>query len=258
MSGQSFFAVVQTFFGITPALVYLVAGLQRHGGDLSAGTIVAFTTLQTRLLFPIGQPAAGLARRAVLARAVRADLRATSTCGRASSTRPTRACSRGVIRARRVRARLVPLPERGEAGDGRPARRWALRDVSLVVEPGQLAAIVGPSGAGKTTMSYLVPRLYDVDAAAVGSTVTTSASSPRPRSRRDRHGHPGELPLRRARSREPALRAPRRHRGGAGAAARAANIHDRILSLADGYDTVVGERGYRLSGGESSGWPSRG
>ena len=55
MVGRSFFAVSQAFFGISPALVYLVAGLQGTHGDLSAGTLVAFTTLQSRLLIPINQ-----------------------------------------------------------------------------------------------------------------------------------------------------------------------------------------------------------
>ena len=66
----------------------------------------------------------------------------------------------------------------------------------------------------------------------------------------DRDGHPGDLPLPRDRAREPALRPARRHRGELEAAARAALIHDRIVELPEGYDTVVGERGYRISGGE--------
>ena len=139
----------------------------------------------------------------------------------------------------------------GGEGQTQPTIDPALDDVSLRVAPGQLAALVGPSGAGKTTISYLVPRLYDVERGAVtidghdvrDLTAGTIASAVGVVTQESylfggtvadnlRYGRPD------ATDEEVT------------AAARAAFIHDRIMALPDGYDTVVGERGYRFSGGE--------
>jgi ATP-binding cassette subfamily B protein len=130
-------------------------------------------------------------------------------------------------------------------------REWALEDASFTIRPGQLAALVGPSGAGKTTISYLVPRLYDVSEGAVridghdvrdlslgtlgdGIGVVTQESYlfHDTIAANLRYAKPDAAPAELE------------------AASRAANIHDLIASLPDGYDTMVGERGYRLSGGE--------
>jgi ATP-binding cassette subfamily B protein len=129
--------------------------------------------------------------------------------------------------------------------------RITLNNISFEIKPGQLAALVGPSGAGKTTMTYLVPRLYDVDSGAVeidGHNIKDIALESL-----------GELIgvvtqetyLFHASVRENLLYA----RMDASeeemmAAAQAAAIHDRIMELDKGYDTLVGERGYKLSGGE--------
>jgi len=250
ITGRSFFAVTQAFFGISPALVYLVAGLQGAHGGLSAGTLVAFTTLQSRLLIPINQllqvsvdVQSSLALFGRIFELIDLQPRITDRRGALS-------LEAGEIRGE-VALEQVWFRYGGGEDGGPPAPAEALRDVSLLVSPGQLAALVGPSGAGKTTISYLIPRLYDVERGAVridghdvrdlsattiaravgvvtqesylfGGTVRENIS----------YGRPGATD-------EEIV-----------AAAKAAFIHDRITALEHGYDTVVGERGYRFSGGE--------
>jgi ATP-binding cassette subfamily B protein len=131
------------------------------------------------------------------------------------------------------------------------ARSWTLADVDLEILPGQLAALVGPSGAGKTTITYLVPRLYDVDEGSVeidGIDVRKIALD----SLGDLIGIvTQETYLFHTSIRRNLLYGkPDATQDEIEAAARAAYIHDRIAEMPDGYETVVGERGYKLSGGE--------
>jgi ATP-binding cassette subfamily B protein len=141
-------------------------------------------------------------------------------------------------------ARSIPAGLPGEP-------RYALRDISFEVHPGQVAALVGPSGAGKTTVTYLVPRLYDPTEGAV----LLDGHDLRDVTQESLARHIGMVTqettlfhdtlrnnLRYAR--------PEASDAELDAACRAANIHDFIDSLPERYDTLVGERGYRLSGGE--------
>jgi ATP-binding cassette subfamily B protein len=245
MVGRSFFALVQSFFAITPALIYLVAGWS----DLTAGTIVAFTTLQTRLLFPIGsmlQTSVEVQSSLALFERIfqYLDLPHEIVDAPGAEKLPLDQV-RGEVALRNVYFRYE------EASDTNGDRPWTLEDVSLEVGPGQLAALVGPSGAGKTTISYLIPRLYDVTRGSVeldGHDVRDLQLA----SLAEAIGMvTQETYLFHATVRDNLLYAkPDASDAELHAAARAAAIHDRIMELSDGYDTVVGERGYRMSGGE--------
>jgi ATP-binding cassette, subfamily B, bacterial len=245
MVGRGFFALVQSFFAITPALIYLVAGQSA----LSAGTIVAFTTLQTRLLFPIGsmlQTSVEVQSSLALFERIFQYLDLPNEIVDAPGARALPLDRvRGEIALRNVWFRYE------EDSDMDGDRPWTLEDVSLEVEPGQLAALVGRSGAGKTTISYLIPRLYDVSRGSVeldGHDVRGLQLS----SLAEAIGMvTQETYLFHATVRDNLLYAkPDASDAALHAAARAAAIHDRIMELSDGYDTVVGERGYRMSGGE--------
>jgi ATP-binding cassette subfamily B protein len=285
MTGRAFFATVQASFAITPALIYLVAGLMLNGGTtLTAGTLVAFTTLQARLQMPLlqlmrvtldVQTSLALFRRifeyldlepAITERpdAVHLDdtdlhgeiefrdvwfqypepreLSGTVNRDRFSDTDDGGAGQRAAEELARI--------ERDDPEDSEVST-WALRGISLNVKPGQLAAIVGPSGAGKTTMTYLLPRFYDVTDGAVmidGHDVRDltlgSVSEAVGMVTQEPYLFHGTIRDNIAYAKPDATAAEIEQ------AARDANIHDRILGFADGYETITGERGYRLSGGE--------
>ncbi len=292
MIGRWFFMFIGTFFSITPAVVYLVAGWQiinnpLHSG-ITLGGIVAFTTLQSRLFFPIGQllsiqvdiqGALALFDRIFeyldlpidiqdspnplhltnddvrgeitfndVSFTYKRDESISSLIGLDTNNGKTNGDGKGNGKADKpVVAVPVTMTEQVLETTDRPT----LNHVSFDIQPGQLAALVGPSGAGKTTITYLVPRLYDVDSGSVeidGHNVKDIALS----SLGDIIGVvTQETYLFNASIRENLLYA----RLDATeeemiAAAKAAAIHDRIMELDDGYETLVGERGFKLSGGE--------
>ncbi len=331
MVGRWFFMIIGTIFSITPAFVYWLAGYLAISGDPTAptiGDIVAFTTLQSRLFFPLGQllnvqveiqgalalfdrifeylemdpeivdapdavpldprttrghvrfrdvsfryPTAAVpSSRAFdnmagdaddLPDGVRAGERAGPDNGRdrlADDEVPAAVAAAEVDEAALEAVVETDGRPGGDAADGdggdpagdaEPAQPFALDGIDFEARPGELVALVGPSGSGKTTTTYLIPRLYDVDAGAVeidgidvrritlaslGTVigVVTQETYLFHASVRDN--------LRYAR--------PEATDAELEVATRAAAIHERILELPDGYDTLVGERGYKLSGGE--------
>lgn len=156
----------------------------------------------------------------------------------------------GKLARREPRGDLLATPEGGE-GDGSQEMRWALRDVSFEVKPGQLAALVGPSGAGKTTITYLLPRLYDptggrisIDGLDLRDLALDSLATQIGMVTQETYLFNDTIRANLLYARSDATDEEIE------AACRAANIHDFIADLPEGYDTVVGNRGYRLSGGE--------
>ncbi|MEY2442594.1 MAG: ATP-binding cassette, subfamily bacterial [bacterium] len=245
MAGRWRMSTVQMSFSIMPALVYLFAGLTIAGGSstITIGTVVAFTTLQTRLLFPIGSLLnVGIdiqTSRALFDRIFEyLDLPVDIT----ERPQPME------LDAERVRGevRFDNVSFHYEEDGAR-----TLDGVDLVVAPGTKTAIVGETGSGKTTLGYLVSRLYDV----TGGRVTIDGVDVRDLSFASLARTVGlvsqETYLFHASIAEN-LRFARPEATDAElvAAARAARIHELIASLPEGYDTVVGERGYRFSGGE--------
>ena len=259
MTGQSFWAVMQIFFSVSPVAIYLLAGYLVSGGGpdgITAGTIVAFTTLQSRLYFPIGsllqvsvEVQSSLAhferifgyldlvpKIADSPRAV--DIKAEEAAGRVTFDS----------------VRLRYDSETREVSNGNApdeARRWALDGVSFDVKPGQLVAFVGPSGAGKTSITYLISRLYDVTEGSIridGVDVRDIHLS----SLANLIGYvTQESYLFHTSVRNNLLYgAPEATDEELEKAASAAFIHDKIMEMPEGYDSVVGERGYRFSGGE--------
>jgi ATP-binding cassette subfamily B protein len=245
MAGRWRMASVQIAFSAMPALIYLVAGLAIASGGqtITIGTLVAFTTLQTRLFFPVqsllsvgvdAQSSMALFERVFEYLDYPVDIEE-----RDGALRPDPAAVRGAVAFEHVGFRYAPEGE------------WTLRDVDLDVAPGTTLAVVGETGSGKTTLAYLLARLYEVDEGRV----TIDGIDVRDLSHAALAGIVGvvsqETYLFHASIAENLRFArPQATQAELERAARAAQIHDLIASLPDGYETMVGERGYRFSGGE--------
>jgi ATP-binding cassette subfamily B protein len=249
MSGQGFFAVVQVLMASVPAVIYLVAGYFIAGGEatITAGTVVAFTTVQARLLMPLMglmRVALDLQTSAALFARIFEYLDLKPAIRDAPDAIPV-AQAPGPVG--RVEFRDVVFRYPDAARDARPT----LRGISFAAEPGQHVAFVGPSGAGKTTVLYLAPRMYE----ASEGEVLFAGADVRGLTQESIIDHVGivsqETYLFHATIRENLRYAkPDATDAELEAACAAANIHHIIEGFERGYDTVVGERGYRLSGGE--------
>jgi ATP-binding cassette, subfamily B, bacterial len=279
MAGRWRMASVQMSFAVMPAAVYWFAGYSiAHGSaTISIGTVIAFTTLQTRVLFPIQSLlSVGLEVQTSLALFGRifeyldlpVDIEERPDARQLECTQgevrlgdiwfsystedenePAGTSPGGQARNENNSAGAIAGDRTGE--DSAKEARWTLREVNAHIPPGTRTALVGETGSGKTTLAYLVARLYepqrgtveidgvdirDMTLASLASTVGLVSQ---------------ETYLFHASIRENLRFAcPEATDEEIEDAARAAQIHDLISSLPDGYDTPVGERGYRFSGGE--------
>jgi ATP-binding cassette subfamily B protein len=244
MAGRWVMSSIQMTFAIQPAIVYWLAGSSLLGHSIDVGTVVAFSTLQTRLLFPIqsllGVGADVEASMALFDRIFEyLDLPVDIVeAEHPIELRPEEML--GEVRFEGVSFKYTDDQE-----------EWTLADVDLVVPAGTRTAVVGETGAGKTTLGYLAARLYEPQQGRV----TIDGVDVRDASLASLAAAVGvvsqETYLFHASVRENLRFArPEASDEEIEDAARTARIHDLIASLPDGYDTVVGERGYRFSGGE--------
>jgi len=241
MVGRWFIGAITAMVVVGPALVWLGGGWLAIKGQLSTGVIVAFVTLIVGRLYGPAATLAGIQVQIVSALAVFERIFEYLDM----ETEPYDAPSARALTE--IRGDIVFENVRFSYAHD----RTALDGVSFHVTPGQLAAFVGPSGAGKTTITQLVPRFYDPQSGRVcidGTDVRTITLD----SLRSGIGIVTQETYLFHDSIENNLRyaRPDASEEQVHAAARAANIHDFILSLPDGYATIVGERGHKLSGGE--------
>jgi ATP-binding cassette, subfamily B, bacterial len=240
MAGRWVMASIQTSFAVMPAAVYWFGGLALAGGSdaVSLPLLVAFTTLQTRLFFPVG-----------------------SLLGVGLDVQTSLALFDRIFEYLDEPIDIVEKPDaaaRATAGDVafedvwfRYGDEWTLQDVSFEVAAGSTTALVGETGSGKTTIGYLAARLYDVGRGQI----TIDGVDIRDLSFQALSELVGvvsqETYLFHASVRENLRFAkPDATDEELEQAAEAARIHGVIAALPDGYDTIVGERGYRFSGGE--------
>jgi ATP-binding cassette subfamily B protein len=244
--------------------IYWVGGLAVIGGTLSLGTLIALATLAQRVYAPVVDLAS---QRINMVSGLVGFERVFEVLDKPSAIADqgshVLADPRGAVRFAGVWFRypapavvsIASLEGDGDDAGAEPLSDepsdWVLRELSFTVDPGTMTALVGPTGAGKTTLCHLVPRLYeatrgsvrvdgvdvsDITLASLGAAIAMVPQDPHlfhdTVAMNLRYARPGASQTEIAR------------------ACRAARIHDLVERLPDGYETVVGERGYRFSGGE--------
>ena len=243
----SMFGLFRMIMSLSPAIVYWVAGwllIVQGDKSITIGTLIAFTGLQTRMFFPL----TGLAN---------SQVEVLSSYALFTRIFEYEDLEQG-IKDKADCVRLDPDTVLGRVEFENATFRYGpelqvptLSDISFVAEPGQLVALVGPSGAGKTTLTYLIPRLWDVESGSVkidGFDVRDVALDTL---QQCVGAVTQETYLLHDTIRENLRVAkPDATDEELVEACRLAAIDGHIKSLAEGYDTVVGERGYKLSGGE--------
>lgn len=272
---QIFFMGLSIAGTIGAGLIYWVGGYMVLTGAITTGTIVAFVAYLARLYGPLTslssihsdfiQSLVSFERvfdyvdkpieiqdkpGAIVLKDVKGEIRFDHVWFRYQST-----ASDSEVDATTLTVAPKDRPVSARNNDATaaivPTRMWALEDVSWVVEPGQLVALVGPSGSGKTTTTYLLPRLYDptegaiyIDGVDLRGATQESVAAQIGMVTQETYLFHDTIRANLLYAREDATQEELE------AACRAANIHDMILRLPEGYETLVGERGYRLSGGE--------
>ena len=268
MVGRGFFAALGLVSAVGTAAVFWIGGLMVIDGGIDTGQLVTFSVLVGQLYGPLS---AITNSRVEFATSLVSFERVFEVLDLETDIAEPRA-ARPLDGTGRVEFDHVSFRYQGDGPEGLEAvqrfsrrgmgdgisqattastREWALEDVSFVAEPGTLTALVGPSGAGKTTISYLIPRLYDV----TDGRVLVEGVDVRESALRDLADTVGVVTQETYLFHDTIAANLRYARPDATyeelvAAASAANIHDMIAQLPEGYETIVGERGYRLSGGE--------
>ena len=241
-----FFGMIRMITQIVPALIYWLAGWLLFKGDttITVGLLVSFSAMQMRFFFPLtgimGSQVELISSMALFDRIFEyIDMPHDIQDHPGSRVLP-----RNQVKGD------VKFEDVGFKYD-QDAEEWTLRQINLEAKAGQLIALVGPSGAGKTTVTYLIPRLYDVDAGKV----SIDGIDIRDLSMESLKQAVGMVTqetylVHTTVAENLRIAKPDATDEELVEACKAAAIHDHIAGLENGYNTVVGERGYKLSGGE--------
>jgi ATP-binding cassette subfamily B protein len=241
LAGRWFFMTLTTIAAIGPMLIYLVGGVMTiKSSEMTVGGIILFVTLLTRIYGPI-----------------------TSFANISVDITRSLALFDRIFQYLDIKQDIVDRPNAVKLNEIEGSIKFknvnfaynekneTLKDINIEVEPGKLIALVGPSGAGKTTITYMLPRLYDINSGSI----TIDGMDIRNVTIESLRSQIGivtqDTYLFNTTIRENLLFAKLDAKEDEiFSACKAANIHDFIISLPDGYETLVGERGIKLSGGE--------